>query len=52
MSLDSPLHDQLVVLNQKMISDVTAMKGEVNKMATEDTLDKDIAKKNNINQYI
>ena len=49
MSLDSPLYDQLVVLNQKMISDVTAMKGEVNKMATEDvTLDKDIEKQKTI----
>jgi hypothetical protein len=43
MSLDSPIYDQLVVLNQKMISGVTAMKGEVNKMASEDiTLDKNI----------
>ena len=43
MSLDSPVYDQLVVLNQKMISGVTAMKGEVNKMAGEDvTLDKNI----------
>ena len=49
MSLDSPVYDQLVVLNQKMISGVTAMKGEVNKMAGEDvTLDKNIEKQKKI----
>ena len=49
MSLDSPVYDQLVVLNQKMISGVTAMKGEVNKMAGEDiTLDKNIEKQKQI----
>lgn len=43
MSLDSPTYDKLVVLNQKMISGVTSMKNEVNKMQTEDiTLDKNI----------
>tara|TARA_B100001093_G_scaffold520477_1_gene616456 strand:+ start:23993 stop:25027 length:1035 start_codon:yes stop_codon:yes gene_type:complete len=43
MSLDSPLYDQLVALNQKMISGVTSMKGEVNKLAGEDvSIDKDI----------
>ena len=43
MSLDSPLYDQLVALNQKMISGVTSMKGEVNKLASEDvSIDKDI----------
>ncbi len=49
MSLDSPIYDQLVVLNSKMISGVTAMKGEVNKMAGEDiTLDKNIEKQKQI----
>ena len=49
MSLDSPTYDKLVVLNQKMISNVTAMKGEVNNMATEDvTIDKNINKQKSI----
>lgn len=43
MSLDSPTYDKLVLLNQKMISGVTSMKGEVNKLASEDvSIDKDI----------
>jgi len=49
MSLDSPTYDKLVVLNQKMISGVTAMRGEVNKMATEDiTIDSNIEKQKTI----
>ena len=43
ISLDSPTYDKLITLNQKMISGVTAMKGEVNKLAAEDvSIDKDI----------
>jgi len=49
MSLDSPTYDKLVALNQKMISGVTAMKVEVNKMAAEDiTIDKNIDKQKSI----
>ena len=49
MSLDSPTYDKLVILNQKMISNVTTMKGEVNKMTTEDiNLDKNIDKQKSI----
>jgi len=49
MSLDSPTYDKLVVLNQKMLANVTAMKGEVNKMASEDiTIDKNIDKQKSI----
>lgn len=36
MSLDSPTHDKLVALNQKLLTNVTDMKNEVNKLATLD----------------
>jgi len=45
MSLDSPTHDKLVALNQKLLRNVTAMKNEVNKLATDDVnLDNNIKK--------
>ena len=49
ISLDSPTYDKLVVLNGKMISNIISMKGEVNKMASEDiTIDKNIDEQKSI----
>lgn len=36
MSLDSPTHDKLAALNQKLLTNVTDMKNEINKLATDD----------------
>ena len=49
ISLDSESYDKLLILNQKLLTGVTQMKSEVNKMAGEDIkLDKDIASQKDI----